>query len=503
MSENEKNAQSAIPERPAAPMTWDADSVGKEIMKQRRIWQLTALSPMDGRYHQIAEELSGIFSEYALIKWRVHVEARWLGYQIEQLHWVNTDEATREIEALGGETKVADCLNLIASNFSPEDAMAVKDIEAVTNHDVKACELWLAEWLQAHNLGSLRSFVHLGLTSEDVNSMAYAHMLSDGRELLVSELDDLMNDLKKLALEYAHTPMLAHTHGQPASPTTFGKEMAVYALRFGRQTDCLKNIAIYGKFSGATGTNAAFRVMTQEVNSISTDFIDCDYEHGIWDADVTTQIEPHDYIARLLNDIKLAGQIIRDLDLDMWTYISMEYLGQKAVAGEVGSSTMPHKVNPITFENSEANIKALAGLCNALADELPRSRLQRDLSDSSLLRNLGLIFGYAMQAIRQTRKGLSKITVNKDKMLADLEAHPEVLAEPIQTALRKRGVADAYDRLKHLTRGHTVTLTELHQFILDQPELTDGDKKYLVGLTPANYIGNAPWQVSYAAEQLG
>ncbi|MDO5480966.1 MAG: adenylosuccinate lyase [Candidatus Saccharibacteria bacterium] len=457
----------------------------------RRLFDpLTALCPLDGRYSQVADELSDIFSEYALIKHRVYVEVSWLKFWLGD--YALPELACAQIEEFGGVNQVGAFLDNIHEQFSYDDAKLVKDIERTTNHDVKACELFVAKKLENAGLGTLRSFVHICCTSEDITNLAYGLMLIQGKELICKKVHRVLFALRELAAEEAHTAMLSHTHGQPATPTTFGKEMSIFYFRLKLQRENFKDVKVYGKFNGASGNYVAAlsAFPHKQWGSISNDFI-CSLHPDLHPLFYTTQIEPHDYIARLLNELKLMMQIIRDLDQDMWSYISREYLTQKVVATEVGSSTMPHKVNPITFENSESNIKLLTGLCNAIADELPRSRMQRDLSDSSLLRNLGMVFGYAVQVLDQTYKGLKRIEVNHTVVMRDLCRHPEVYAEAIQTVLRARGVTDAYDRLKEFTRGKDVSREMLIHFIGEQPELSDDDYNHLFDLIkyPSEYIG--------------
>lgn len=440
--------------------------------KEARIHALTALGPLDGRYYNIANLLSNTFSEYALIKYRIYVEVKWLIFLVNEDSIPLTHSALSQIKDFGGTEALTNFLEDIATNFSIEDAMRVKEIESVTNHDVKACELFVAEKLTAGNLETLKCYVHIYCTSEDITNLAYALMLVSGKQIIVEKINLVLSKLRELAYQYASTPMLSHTHGQPATPTTFGKEMGVYYARLETQLKYFEGVEIYGKFNGASGNYAAGVIASPNAPwvSISERFIQSlhpDIKPNLF----TTQIEPHDYISRLLNDLKLAMQIIRDLDSDMWSYIRCDYLHQKVVPTEVGSSTMPHKVNPITFENSAGNIKILTGICNSLADELPRSRMQRDLSDSSLLRNLGPVFGHATQALLQTSKGLDKIEVDEDVMSKDIDMHPAVYAEAIQTMLRIQGVSDAYDRLKDYTRGKPITRRQLTDFIYDQPEL--------------------------------
>lgn len=446
-----------------------------------------AICPLDGRYANIEERLQNYFSEFALVKARVFVEVNWLVFLLEHLPkcsileevYYNLDGHFDEIEA-------------IAQDFGEEEFLEVKSIEATTNHDVKSCELFVAKKLRELGLPQLVSFVHIGLTSEDVTNLAYAKILNEFiHQVYVPELKKLIYDLCKMAKDNADVPMLAHTHGQPATPTTIGKELSVYVWRLANESKAVEESAIMGKINGATGNYSALSVAFPDVDweDFAEDFVEnyicVDFNP------VTTQIESHDYTVWLLDSIRHINNIIRDLDTDMWLYISMNYFKLKPKKEEVGSSTMPHKVNPINFENSEGNIKIGNPICYGLSEELPRSRMQRDLSDSTLQRNIGLAFGYSLQAILQTRQGLSKSEVNKDALAADLENNWAVLAEPIQTMLRKYGVPDAYDQLKELTRGKTITKEDIHTFVKSLDMLSDEDKKTLLELTPSDYNGYA------------
>lgn len=443
-----------------------------------------AICSLDGRYSKIEDMLSPYFSEYALVKERVFVETSWLVYLIE-----NIDNPG--LTCFNNQDDI-DMIEKIASSFDEEAFLRVKEIESTTNHDVKACEFYVDEKLEELGCGELKSFVHFGLTSEDVTNLAYARLIESFlRELYVPTLESIISDIRKKATEYAEIPMLAHTHGQAATPTTVGKEFAVYVYRLTEQSAAIAGSVILGKINGATGNYSAMSFAFPEYDweKFAKDFVE--NVIGVWHNPVTTQIESHDYVATILDNVAHINNIIRDLDLDMWTYISRGYFKLKKVDTEVGSSTMPHKVNPIDFENSEGNIKIGTPLCRALSDELVRSREQRDLSDSTVQRNLGLCFGYSVQAILSTRKGLSKSTVNEDAVAADLENNWAVLAEPIQQVLRKYGVQDAYDQLKALTRGRAITKEDIHSFIETLDMLSEGDKERLLALTPSTYTGYA------------
>ena len=443
-----------------------------------------ALGPLDGRYSQIGEKFAPYFSEYALVKNRVKVEVYWLKFLLDNVNGSDILDAF-DISRLPE-------IMAIYTDFSDESYVRVKEIESVTNHDVKSVELFVAEKLKEMGMDSLVSFVHIGCTSEDITNPSYANMISTAMsEVWIPAAEQLIGKISEIAVDYANTAMLAHTHGQPATPTTIGKEMTVYSYRLKKSLENIKSIKACAKFNGATGNYAAISVAFPNENwpVLAKYFIE-EYL-GLEFNPVTTQIESHDYVCHILDGIRHFNNVLRDFDLDMWLYISMEYFKQIAVKTEVGSSTMPHKVNPIRFENSEANIKIGNGICSVLSDELPRSRMQRDLSDSSLQRNIGLAFGYSLQAIEQTIGGLKKVAVNTDKISSDLDSKWEVLAEPIQTVLRKYGIPDAYNQLKELTRGKNISKESIQEFIKSLDVISDEDKATLLALTPSSYIGLA------------
>ncbi len=443
-----------------------------------------ALSPLDGRYSQIGEKLAPYFSEYALVKNRVKVEVFWLKFLLENVNGSDILDAF-DIDRLPE-------IMAIYTDFSDASYVRVKEIESVTNHDVKSVELFVAEKLKEMGMDSLVSFVHIGCTSEDITNPSYANMISTAlKEVWIPAAEQLIDKISEIAIDHANTAMLAHTHGQPATPTTIGKEMTVYSYRLKKSLENIKSIKACAKFNGATGNYAAISVAFPNENwpvlakCFIEDYLELEFNP------VTTQIESHDYVCHILDGIRHFNNVLRDFDLDMWLYISMEYFKQIAVKTEVGSSTMPHKVNPIRFENSEANIKMGNGICSVLSDELPRSRMQRDLSDSSLQRNVGLAFGYSIQAIEQTIGGLKKVAVNTEKISSDLDSKWEVLAEPIQTVLRKYGIPDAYNQLKELTRGKNISKESIQEFIKSLDVISDEDKSTLLALTPSGYIGLA------------
>ena len=443
-----------------------------------------ALGPLDGRYSQIGEKLAPYFSEYALVKNRVKVEVYWLKFLLENVNGSDILDAF-DIDRLPE-------IMAIYTDFSDASYVRVKEIESVTNHDVKSVELFVAEKLKEMGMDSLVSFVHIGCTSEDITNPSYANMISTAlKEVWIPAAEQLIDKISEIAINHANTAMLAHTHGQPATPTTIGKEMTVYSYRLKKSLENIISIKTCAKFNGATGNYAAISVAFPNENwpvlakSFIEEYLELEFNP------VTTQIESHDYVCHILDGIRHFNNVLRDFDLDMWLYISMEYFKQIAVKTEVGSSTMPHKVNPIRFENSEANIKIGNGICSVLSDELPRSRMQRDLSDSSLQRNIGLAFGYSIQAIEQTIGGLKKVAVNTDKISSDLDSKWEVLAEPIQTVLRKYGIPDAYNQLKELTRGKNISKESIQEFIKSLDVISDEDKSTLLALTPSGYIGLA------------
>ena len=456
----------------------------KQILAENISAKHFALGPLDGRYSQIGEKLAPYFSEYALVKNRVKVEVFWLKFLLENVNGSDILDAF-DIDRLPE-------IMAIYTNFSDDSYVRVKEIESVTNHDVKSVELFVAEKLKEMGMDSLISFVHIGCTSEDITNPSYANMISSAlRDVWIPAAEQLIEKISELAINNANTAMLAHTHGQPATPTTVGKEMMVYVYRLKESLENIKSIKVRAKFNGATGNYAAISVAFPNENwpVLAKCFIE-EYL-GLEFNPVTTQIESHDYICHILDGIRHFNNVLRDFDLDMWLYISLEYFKQIPVKTEVGSSTMPHKVNPIRFENSEANIKIGNGICSVLSDELPRSRMQRDLSDSSLQRNIGLAVGYSLQSILQTIGGLKKVEVNEDKISADLDSKWEVLAEPIQTVLRKYGIPDAYNQLKELTRGKNISKESIREFIESLDIISAEDKKTLLDLTPSTYIGLA------------
>lgn len=443
---------------------------------------LTALCPLDGRYQSKMTELEPIFSEYGLIYHRVLVETKWL---IHLLEATNVSKADSKI-TMSAQTFFSNLLD----NFSISDAEHIKTLETTTNHDVKAVEYFIKEKIVAHNeLKSITEFVHFGCTSEDINNLSYALMLKAGRKVLLEKTAEIIANLTQFAHEFAEQPMLSRTHGQIASPTTMGKEIANFIARFRRQEQQIADTPILGKFNGAVGNFNAHSIAYPDLNwnNISKAFVESlELQHSAY----TTQIEPHDWIAELLHAIARFNTILLDFNRDIWGYISLGYFKQKLKEGEIGSSTMPHKVNPIDFENSEGNLGIANALMNHLANKLPISRWQRDLTDSTVCRNIGLCFGYSHLAYQSALKGISKLELNQLQLEKDLEQSWEVLAEAIQTVMRCYGIENPYEKLKALTRGQKITKKMLHKFI-ESLDLPKEEKERLLALTPKTYIGNA------------
>ena len=450
---------------------------------EKQEFECLTLCPLDGRYSGVKDALGEYFSEYALVKYRVFVEIQWLKFLIEN---VESDVLAKF------DLQDMDKLTTISSEFNYDSFARIKEIENTTRHDVKAVEYFIDEKVDALGFGYLQSFVHIGCTSEDINNTSYACMLKYGlKDVWLPKAKEFAAIIDKWAEEHSNDAMLAHTHRQPATPTTIGKEFKVYAYRFLSSIENVEAVKIKAKFNGATGNYSAILTAfpNEDWQVLAKKFVE-EYL-GLTFNPLTTQIESHDYTCHILDGIRHFNNVLVDFDVDMWLYISMEYFKQIPVKGEVGSSTMPHKVNPIRFENSEANIDMSNNICIALSNKLPKSRMQRDLSDSSSQRNLGLAFGYSLQAINETMNGLAKCVVNKDKLASDLNEKWEVLAEPIQTMLRKYGVPDAYDTLKALTRGKSISKEDILKFAESLDILSDQDRQTLVDMTPASYIGLA------------
>ena len=443
---------------------------------------LTALSPVDGRYASKTNELREYFSEFGLLKYRVVVEVRWLQRLAETAE-------IKEVPAFSAQAN--EHLNQIVASFDESDAQRIKDIEKTTNHDVKAVEYFLKERVaDVSELNAVSEFIHFACTSEDINNLSHALMLKEARDaVILPYMDKLISALRELAKEYRSIPMMARTHGQPASPTTMGKEMANVMVRLQRQREQVAQVSMLGKINGAVGNYNAHLSAYPDVNwhALSEQFVT---SLGItWNA-YTTQIEPHDYIAELFDAVARFNTILLDFDRDVWGYIALGHFKQKTIAGEIGSSTMPHKVNPIDFENSEGNLGIANALFAHLATKLPVSRWQRDLTDSTVLRNLGVGMGYSLIAYQASLKGISKLQVNEASLLAELDDNWELLAEPVQTVMRRYGIEKPYEKLKELTRGKKVNAEIMADFI-DGLELPESVKAELKTLTPASYIGDA------------
>jgi len=446
---------------------------------------LTAISPIDGRYGSKTADLRPLFSEYGLIRQRVTVEVRWL-------QSLAACPGIAEIPAFSQASQ--DQLDQIITGFSEADAQRVKEIERTTNHDVKAVEYLLKEKISDNSeLEKVSEFVHFACTSEDVNNLSHALMLREGRDTVLLPLADrVVEAIRTLAHDYAEQPMLSRTHGQPASPTTLGKEMANVVARLRRQRQQIADVELLGKINGAVGNYNAHLSAYPDVDwaAHARQFVE---SLGIAWNPYTTQIEPHDYMAELFDAVARFNTIVLDFCRDVWSYISIGYFKQKTVAGEVGSSTMPHKVNPIDFENAEGNLGIANALFDHLALKLPVSRWQRDLTDSTVLRNMGVGFAYSTIAWQSALRGIGKLEVNTARLDADLDANWEVLAEPIQTVMRRYGIDQPYEKLKALTRGQRIDQAGMQVFI-DSLELPEPVKAELRALTPGSYIGNAAQQ---------
>ena len=443
--------------------------------------KLTAISPVDGRYRNQTEKLADYFSEYALIRYRIRVEVE---------YFIALCELPLP-ELSGVEKSKFEALRALYLDFSEADALRVKEIEATTNHDVKAIEYILKEKMEALGLSAYKEFVHFGLTSQDINNTSIPLTIKDAlAEVYFPAAAEVLDRLREMAREWHDVPMLARTHGQPASPTRLGKEMLVFVERLEKQLAQLRTLPVPAKFGGATGNFNAHHVAYPAVDWVAFANGFVNDRLGLERSQYTTQIEHYDNLAAIFDNLKRIDTVLIDLCRDMWMYISMEYFKQRIKAGEVGSSAMPHKVNPIDFENSEGNLGLANAVMQHLASKLPVSRWQRDLTDSTVLRNLGVGIGYALIAYQSTLKGVSKLEVNRDRLLDELDHNWEVLAEPIQTVMRRYGIEKPYEKLKELTRGKRVDAEGMKQFI-DGLELPEEEKTRLKAMTPANYIGRA------------
>ena len=446
---------------------------------------LSAVSPIDGRYGSKTVPLRGIFSEFGLIKRRVLVEVRWL--QCLAAH-----EGIPEVPSLSA--AASEALNAIAADFSEADARRVKAIEATTNHDVKAVEYFIKERFADHEeLRAVGEFVHFACTSEDINNLSHALMLRDGmQEVLLPSMREIIDALVALAHQSAAAPMLSRTHGQTASPTTMGKEIANVVARLQRQVGQLERMEYLGKINGAVGNYNAHLSAYPDIDwqANAEQFVT---SLGLQWNPYTTQIEPHDYMAELFDGLARFNTILMDFDRDVWGYISLGYFKQKTVAGEIGSSTMPHKVNPIDFENSEGNLGLANAIFQHLAAKLPISRWQRDLTDSTVLRNMGVGAAYSLIAYQSALKGIGKLELNETRLAQDLDNSWEVLAEPVQTVMRRYGIEKPYEKLKELTRGRDMDAAAIREFVA-RLELPEAARRELLELTPASYTGNAATQ---------
>ncbi len=441
---------------------------------------LEAISPIDGRYRNDVKEITEYFSEYALIKNRVIVEIKWLEKVL-----LSGNFTTEHIS-----DTVYTNLEDIISSFDVNEAKRVKEIESTTNHDVKAVEYYLREKLDEKGLNKYTNLIHLTCTSEDINNLAYGLMVNGlVKKIIVPNMESLISLIELKANDCKDVPMLGHTHGQPATPTTVGKEFEIFAYRWKSILNFIKNVKLRGKFSGAVGNYNAHIVAYPNIDwvSFTKEFVE---EFGLEYNPLTTQIESHDILCVLCSYIKLFNNITLDYNGDMWFYISMGYFKQKVVQGEVGSSVMPHKVNPINHENSMANIRMANCIFDNFTNNLQVSRMQRDLSDSSTLRNIGVSFAHTLISIKQTIKATNKLEVNLDVLLNDLNKNPEILSEAVQTVLRKNGYENGYEMLKELTRGKKITLDDLRKFI-SELDIDQNDKERLLNLTPENYLGLA------------
>ena len=448
---------------------------------------LIAISPIDGRYSNKVEALRSIFSEYGLIHHRVIVEVEWL-------KCLSSIKEISEVPSFSAATLQQ--LNAIMDDFSVTDAQRVKDIEKTTNHDVKAVEYFLKEKIAGNaELETVSEFIHFACTSEDINNLAYGLMLKKARnEVILPQMNQVSDAIRSLAQQYAQQPMLSRTHGQTASPTTLGKEMANVCFRLDRQIGLTASVPVLGKINGAVGNYNAHLATYPELDwqGIAQQFVE---DLGLtWNA-YTTQIEPHDYVAEFFDANSRFNTILIDYCRDIWSYISIGYFKQKTVAGEIGSSTMPHKVNPIDFENAEGNLGLANAIFQHLAGKLPISRWQRDLTDSTVLRNLGVGVAHSVISYQSCLKGIGKLECNPNRLNDDLDNAWEVLAEPMQTVMRRYGIEKPYEKLKELTRGRTVNAESMQTFV-DTLELPDAAKQELKALTPAKYIGNAVEQAS-------
>tara|TARA_B100001778_G_scaffold259326_1_gene219644 strand:+ start:217 stop:1584 length:1368 start_codon:yes stop_codon:yes gene_type:complete len=442
---------------------------------------LLSISPLDGRYSAICKDIGTIFSEYSLIKYRVQIEVRWFIY-LSELNKIS------RIPKLTSKDKKF--LNNIINKFSITDAKIIKNYEKTTKHDVKAVEYFLkSKFDKSTSLKKYKEYIHICCTSEDINNLAYALIMTQGRDIILNKVNDLKKIMNKNIRKYSKDVMLSHTHGQPATPTTMGKEFLNFYHRLNKLSSKLESINIEGKFNGATGNYSAHKTTFPNLNwpIINKKFIN---NLGISQNNYTTQIEPHDYICEINNMLSHLNSVLIGFSQDMWTYISKNYFIQKNISGEIGSSTMPHKINPINFENAEGNLGLANSMLRFLSEKLTISRLQRDLSDSTVMRNLGVGFSYSFLAYENLILGLNKLKINKNKINDDIDNSWELLAEPIQMIARKYNISNSYELLKNKTRGQSVTKKMMHELILSL-KIPESEKDKLLLLSPRNYIGYA------------
>jgi len=448
---------------------------------------LRAISPYDGRYAKQCDPLRDYFSEFALMKYRVLVEIHWFQCLFQKK--IVTSETNDLDKIVDNESQF---LNSLFDNFNLDHGKRIKEFEKITNHDVKAVEYFLKEQIGKNkNLENLTEFVHFSCTSEDINNLSYALMLQNAlKNVIFPKIEELLSVLKKLSLKHADTPMMCRTHGQSATPSTVGKEIANFAYRVENQLKLCKTIELTGKFNGATGNLNAHVCAYPEKDwlKISEEFVE---GLGVKWNPYTTQIEPHDSLANICVLLSVLNIQLTDFSRDMWGYIMLGYFKQKAVEGEIGSSTMPHKINPIDFENAEGNFSVANSLLVGFSQKLPSSRFQRDLSDSTVLRNLGLAFSGCLQSYQSLLKGLNRVDVNEDALNTELDSHYELLAEPVQTIMRRYGCENPYEQMKEFTRGKTVTQEDFIKFITNT-DLPEKEKQKLLNLKPHNYLGLAP-----------
>jgi adenylosuccinate lyase len=447
--------------------------------------QIDALSVIDGRYNRHTQELIEIFSEFGLIKHRVHVEVQWLIFLLNELKLdlVKEDDLTK--------------IRAISSEFTRKAALTIKEIEKQTNHDVKAVEYYIKQRLTEMGLGGVKEWVHFACTSEDINNTAYALMLKTGREIILKQISEVISKIEALGIEYKSVPMISRTHGQPATPTTLGKEFINFAWRLRLESECLQRLRIHAKMNGASGNFNAHYFVFPEIDWIEASRRFISENLGVEPILFTTQINPYHYISEMLHNLIRIASVVIDLDRDMWGYISLSYLKQKPIPGEIGSSTMPHKVNPIDFENSEGNMGVAISLMDHIAVKLLNSRFQRDLSDSTVLRNLGAVLGYLLIGLKSVLKGLNKISVNYAALEKDINDNPEIIAEALQTMMRVIKTENPYEKLKQLTRGQKITKKDIGDFIDSLEAVPHEYKLKMRDLTVEEYTGLAERLVEY------